>query len=237
VQLVVQLSPLLLYVLVIAAALVAALLVSYAAVAAVKKARAKRERKEEKESAPPPRPPEAPREAQQPPPLRASPMVAWAGRLLKLGIPEDLPPIWAPGEPLPVELAPGARLEVKPAAAVGEGFVIFPAQGCYELRAELGGAAERVLVKVVDYTEEASRLVAANLGANPEKTVRELAAAAVSSGRAEPSATARVVRLFEEALYGERGMRRREFEEFLRGLKSALKDVRVAPCERAGPLP
>lgn len=232
-----QLSPLLLYVLVVAAALVAALLVSYAAVAVFKKARARRGRKEERKRAPPPQPPKAPEEARRPQPLRASPMVAWVGKLLKLGIPEDLPPIWAPGEPLPVELAPGARLEVKPVAIVGEGFVIFPAQGCYELRAELEGASERVLVKVVDYTEEASWLVAANFGADPEKTVRELAAAAVSSGRAESSATARVVRLFEDALYGERGMRRREFEEFLRGLKSALKDVRVVPCERAGPLP
>jgi len=155
-------------------------------------------------------------------------------RLLKLSIPEDMPPIWAPNEPLRFEAPQGTVVRVRPAAEVGADYIRFPKEGCYEVEATLGNLVDKVTIKVVDYLEESSRMVLANFGSDPEKTVRELAIKVSSTRNIDISRLKPVVVLFEEALYGERGMDRARFEAFYRGLVSAFDRVRWVPCGETG---
>jgi hypothetical protein len=155
-------------------------------------------------------------------------------RLLKLSIPEDMPPIWAPNEPLRFEVPQGTVVRVRPAAEIGADYIKFPREGCYEVEASLGNIVDNVTVKVVDYVEEASRMISANFGSDPEKTVRELAVKVSSTRNIDISKLKPVVTLFEEALYGERGLNRAGFEAFYRGLVSAFDRVRWVPCEEIG---
>ncbi|MCI4408564.1 MAG: hypothetical protein JHC26_05690 [Thermofilum sp.] len=155
-------------------------------------------------------------------------------RLLKLSIPEDMPPIWAPNEPLRFEAPQGTVVRARPAAEVGADYIRFPKEGCYEVEATLGNLVDKVTIKVVDYLEESSRMVLANFGSDPEKTVRELAVKVSGTRNIDISRLKPVVVLFEEALYGERGMDRARFEAFYRGLVSAFDRVRWVPCEEIG---
>jgi len=155
-------------------------------------------------------------------------------RLLKLSIPEDMPPIWAPNEPLRFEAPQGTVVRARPAAEIGADYIRFPKEGCYEVEATLGNLVDKVTIKVVDYLEESSRMVLANFGSDPEKTVRELAEKVSRTRSIDISRLKPVVVLFEEALYGERGMDRARFEAFYRGLVSAFDRVRWVPCGEIG---
>jgi len=155
-------------------------------------------------------------------------------RLLKLSIPEDMPPIWAPNEPLRFEAPQGTVVRARPASEIGADYIRFPKEGCYEVEASLGNLVDKVTIKVVDYLEESSRMVLANFGSDPEKTVRELAEKVSRTRSIDISRLKPVVVLFEEALYGERGMDRARFEAFYRGLVSAFDRVRWVPCGEIG---
>jgi len=125
-------------------------------------------------------------------------------------------------------------LRVRPAAEVGADYIRFPKEGCYEVEATLGNLVDKVTIKAVDYLEESSRMVLANFGSDPEKTVRELAVKVSGTRNIDISRLKPVVVLFEEALYGERGMDRARFEAFYRGLVSAFDRVRWVPCGETG---
>jgi hypothetical protein len=159
-------------------------------------------------------------------------------------IPKDLPLIWALDEPLKVEAPSGTKFslegaEVAAAKNHNESSVVLVFETpCNHLTGISGGSKDEKWIRAVKYDEDVTKLFRLNLidssGLDLKSmTARELAYHMITQKGdlvKRSDDLIQVTKIFERAFYGKKGIKRSEYESFLRGLTAALNSPKVIIC-------
>ncbi|MFP3302765.1 MAG: DUF4129 domain-containing protein [Caldivirga sp.] len=167
---------------------------------------------------------------------RINQLSGWGGgKLLKVGIPPDLPLIWGVNEPLKYEVKDDVVVKASPGLLISSGQITAPREGCYEVTGESSEGSEHLNIRFTDYSKDVERLFRLNVVVdlkNPSSmTPRELVSKLVNDGVIKDKAEAiKMTRIFEGAYYGKRSVSRADYEAFIRALGKSHTNPRVIVC-------